>query len=75
MANEKFTSKNSRLDDMPCARQNSQCASAVCGTQRDAIKRAKEIAPGFTSTVERVRKAAGGSKPHWRSATGRKAKK
>lgn len=75
-----MASKEIYIEEVPdgryaVRRRNSQRASAVCDTQRDAIKRAKELVPGVHPDVERIRKAPGGTKPHWRSASGRKPKK
>lgn len=55
-------------------RQGAQRASALCNTETQAIKRAKQLEPGSHPDVERVRHTSKGTPPHWRSAT-RKPKK
>jgi hypothetical protein len=47
---------------------NSERASDVLPTQRDAIERAKELSPGSSPHVERVRNTSGGSPDKWRKA-------
>jgi uncharacterized protein YdaT len=43
-------------------------ASAITDTQKEAIERAKEIAPGSNPDVERVRHTKVGKPDQWRSA-------
>jgi len=43
-------------------------ASAVTDTQREAIDRAKEIAPNIRPDVERVRDTKDGGRDKWRHA-------
>lgn len=54
---------------------NSERASAVLPTQAEAIARAKELNPGASPLVERVRNTAGGKPDQWRSTTGGKQDK
>jgi Uncharacterized protein conserved in bacteria (DUF2188) len=57
-----------RRDDGAYAvrRPNSQRASAVEPTQGAAIEKARELAPGATIHVERVRDTSTGSRDKWR---------
>jgi len=52
--------------DYAVRRANSERASDVLPTQRDAIERAKEFSPGSRPHVERVRNTTGGSPNKWR---------
>ena len=47
---------------------NSERASAVLPTQAEAIERAKEMNPGASILVERVRNTTGGKSDKWRKA-------
>ena len=47
---------------------NSDRASDVRPTQAEAIKRARELSPGASPLVERVRSTAGGKPDKWRKA-------
>jgi hypothetical protein len=49
-------------------RANSERASDVLPTQREAIERARELSPGSRPQVERVRKGSGNSPDKWRKA-------
>jgi hypothetical protein len=52
--------------DYAVRRPNSERASAVLPTQREAIERARELEPGATPHVERVRNTTGGKPDKWR---------
>ncbi len=52
--------------DYAIRKPNSERASAVCRTQADAIKRAKELSHGVPPLVERVRNTTGGKPDKWR---------
>lgn len=52
--------------DYAIRRANSERASDVLPTQRDAIKRARELSPDSRPHVERVRNTSGGSPDKWR---------
>jgi hypothetical protein len=52
--------------DYAVRRANSERASDVLPTQRDAIERARELSQGGRPHVERVRNTAGGSPNKWR---------
>jgi len=52
--------------DYAVRRPNAERASAICDTQAEAIKRAREIAPGVVPLVERVRYTSGGTPDKWR---------
>ncbi len=54
--------------DFAVRRANSERASDVLPTQRDAIERARELSPGRAPHVGRVRHTAGGSPDKWRKA-------
>lgn len=52
--------------DFAVRRPNSERASAVLPTQREAIARARELSPDRTPLVERVRNTTGGHPDKWR---------
>ena len=54
--------------DYAVRRANSERASDVLRTQRDAIERARELSPGSSPHVERVRNTSGGTPDKWRKA-------
>jgi Uncharacterized protein conserved in bacteria (DUF2188) len=54
--------------DYAVRRANSDRASDVLPTQREAIARARELSPGTQPHVERVRNTSGGSPDKWRKA-------
>jgi hypothetical protein len=54
--------------DYAVRRANSERASDVLPTQREAIDRAKELSPGTRPHVERVRNTSVGSPDKWRKA-------
>jgi len=51
--------------DYAVRRANSQRASDVLPTQREAIERARELSPGTKPHVERVRQTSAGSPDKW----------
>jgi len=52
--------------DFAVRRPNSERASAVLPTQREAIERARELNPSGRVLVERVRDTSDGSREKWR---------
>lgn len=52
--------------DYAVRRPNSERASAVTGTQSEAIDRARQIDPDATILVERVRNTSVGHRDKWR---------
>jgi hypothetical protein len=52
--------------DYAVRRPNSERASDVLPTQREAIERARELNPGSRPHVERIRHTSGGSPDKWR---------
>lgn len=54
--------------DYAVRKANSERASDVLPTQSEAIKRAKELNPGGSPVVERVRNTPGGKPDQWRKA-------
>ncbi|OIR08882.1 hypothetical protein GALL_88760 [mine drainage metagenome] len=52
--------------DYAVRKSNSERASDVLPTQAEAIKRAKELNPGASPVVERVRNTPGGKPDQWR---------
>lgn len=52
--------------DYAVRRANSERASAVAPTQREAIAKAKQMEPGVKPHVERVRNTTGGKPDKWR---------
>jgi hypothetical protein len=66
MANDPFFIERRKDGDWAIRKPNSDRASGVEDTQRDAIKRAKEMNPNAPIHVERVRKNPNGTPDHWR---------
>jgi hypothetical protein len=56
--------------DYAVRRANSQRASDVLPTQREAIERARELSPDTKPHVERVRHTSAGSPDKWRTTEG-----
>ena len=54
--------------DYAVRKANSERASDVLPTQAKAIDRAKELSPGASPLVERVRNTTGGKPDKWRKA-------
>lgn len=54
--------------DYAVRRANSERASAVAPTQAQAISRARELNPGHSPSVERVRYTSAGKPDQWRKA-------
>ncbi|MGV8933280.1 MAG: DUF2188 domain-containing protein [Gallionellaceae bacterium] len=54
--------------DFAVRKANSERASDVLPTQAEAIARAKELNPGASPLVERVRNTDGGKPDQWRKA-------
>lgn len=54
--------------DYAVRRANSERASDILPTQREAIERARELSPGSRPHVERVRKSSSGAADKWRKA-------
>lgn len=52
--------------DYAVRRANAERASAVLSTQAKAIERARELSPGTSPHVERVRHTTAGSPDKWR---------
>lgn len=52
--------------DYAVRRANSERASAVAPTQREAIERARQLNNGIAPHVERVRNTTGGTPDKWR---------
>jgi uncharacterized protein YdaT len=61
-----FVERRPDQGDYAVRRPNSQRASDVLPTQREAIERARELAPGATPHVERVRNTSAGKPDKWR---------
>lgn len=54
--------------DYAVRKPNSQRASDVLPTQAEAIERARELNPGHSPDVERVRNTSAGKPDQWRKA-------
>jgi Uncharacterized protein conserved in bacteria (DUF2188) len=52
--------------DYAVRQPDSERASAVCPTEKEAIERAREIAPEASILVERVRDTKRGGRDNWR---------
>jgi Uncharacterized protein conserved in bacteria (DUF2188) len=67
MSNKKiFIERRDDQQDYAIRRPNSERASDVLPTQREAIERAREIDPKASILVERVRHTDNGTPDHWR---------
>jgi uncharacterized protein YdaT len=66
MSDKFFIEKREGEGDYAIRRPESDRASDVCDTQKEAIERAKEIDPSATIEVERVRNTDRGSRDKWR---------
>lgn len=63
---EYFIEKRQDQGDFAVRKPNSERASAVEGTQKEAIERAREMNPDATIHVERVRNVPTGHPDKWR---------
>lgn len=66
MASKKIFVEQRPQGDYAVRRPNSQRASDVLPTQREAIERAKELNNGTPPLVERVRHTSNGNPDKWR---------
>ena len=66
MADEQLFIERRPQGDYAVRRPDSERASDVLPTQREAIERARELNPNRTPLVERVRDTARGSRDKWR---------
>jgi hypothetical protein len=68
MSKERLYVEKRPQGDYAVRRQNSERASAVERTQAQAIERARELNPGHSPVVERVRNTDRGQPDKWRKA-------
>jgi len=66
MAKDELFVERRPQGDYAVRRANSERASDVLPTQAKAIDRARELSPGTSPHVERVRNTTGGSPDKWR---------
>jgi hypothetical protein len=66
MSDKKLFVERRPEGDYAVRKANSDRASAVLPTQAHAIERARELSPGASPLVERVRNTAGGKPDQWR---------
>ena len=66
MPNQKIFVEQREQGDYAVRRPDSERASDVLPTQAEAIGRAREISPGATVLVERVRDTNRGGRDKWR---------
>jgi hypothetical protein len=66
MSNKKIYVERRDEGDYAVRRANSERASAVEPTQKEAIERARELNPGVAPHVERVRNTDVGQRDKWR---------
>ena len=66
MADKRMYVERRPQGDYAVRRANSERASDVLPTQAKAIDRARELSPGATPHVERVRHTSAGSPDKWR---------
>jgi hypothetical protein len=67
MSKDQFFVERRQQGDYAVRRPNSQRASDILPTQREAIERARELNPNRTPLVERVRYTSRGKPDQWRS--------
>ncbi len=67
MAKDQLFVERRPQGDYAVRKPNSERASAVLATQAEAIARAKELNPGKTPLVERVRTTEHGKPDKWRT--------
>jgi hypothetical protein len=68
MSDKKLFVERRPTGDYAVRKANSDRASAVLPTQAEAIDRAKELSPGASPLVERVRNTGTGKPDQWRKA-------
>jgi hypothetical protein len=68
MSNKRIYVERREQGDYAVRRANSDRASDVLPTQREAIERARELSPDSRPHVERVRHTSVGSPDKWRKA-------
>lgn len=68
MSKKEFFIERRDDGDFAIRKPNSQRASDIQPTQKEAIERAKELNPGAAIHVERVRHTEGGDPDKWRKA-------
>jgi len=68
MSDKKLFVERRPEGDYAVRKANSERASAVLPTQAEAIERARELSPGASPLVERVRNTGGGKPDQWRKA-------
>ena len=68
MSKKKFFIEKRDDGDFAIRKPNSQRASDIQPTQKEAIERAKQLNPDATIQVERVRNTEGGNRDKWRKA-------
>jgi hypothetical protein len=66
--NNKLFIEQREQGDYAVRRPNSERASAVAPTQKEAIDKARELNPGRSPDVERVRDTKVGGRDKWRKA-------
>ena len=66
MADKRIFVERRSEGDYAVRKPNAARASAVEPTQAKAIERAKELSPGVTPHVERVRDTSAGGRDKWR---------
>ena len=68
MSKDRLYVERREQGDYAVRKPNSERASDVLPTQREAIERARELNPGHSPDVERVRQTNRGSPDKWRKA-------
>lgn len=66
MAKDRLFVEQRKQGDYAVRKPNSDRASAVALTQKEAIERARELSPGKSPLVERVRNTNTGGRDQWR---------
>jgi hypothetical protein len=66
MAKDQLFVEQREQGDYAVRRPNSERASAILPTQAEAIERAREINPGKSPLVERIRNTSVGGRDQWR---------
>ncbi len=68
MADKRIYVERRDEGDYAVRKAGSERASAIAPTQKEAIEKAKDLNPGVTPHVERVRNTPNGGRDKWRKA-------
>jgi hypothetical protein len=66
MSDKRIYVEKTKDGDYAVRKAGAEKASAILPTQKEAIERAKELTPGISPHIERVRHTSKGSPDKWR---------